>query len=123
MANGHNNYTHDNATATGIALAHTVHGSSVTASMRPESAQQGTVRQVQSVFSNYRPPKRRAGDNGQALCSEEGCRAYPAKDKNYCTGHARQHGEMKLCSHRDCKAPPKKGTDHCRWHGSADEPD
>jgi hypothetical protein len=118
-----NNYTSDNATAPGTALAHTVYGSPVTASMRPEMAQPGTTRQVQAIFSNYRPPKRRAHDKGHVLCSEEGCKAYPADGKNYCTGHARQHGEMKQCAKRDCKAAPKKGTDFCRWHGVTDESD
>ena len=38
-----NSYTHDNATAPGIALAHTVYGEPTTASMRPEMAAEGTV--------------------------------------------------------------------------------
>ena len=126
MANGHNSYTHDNATAPNVALAHTVYGEPVTATLRTEMSNEGTVRQVQPVFTNYRPPKRRAHDKGHALCSEEGCKAYPQEGKNYCTGHARIHGEAKTCGHRDCKAPPKKGTDYCRWHSTAtvtDEPD
>lgn len=118
-----NNYTHDNATAPGIALAHTIYGEPVLASMRPESAIEGTVKQVQPIFSNYKPPKRREHDKGHVLCSEEGCKAYPMSGKNYCPGHARVHGEVKLCAHRDCKAPPKKGTDFCRWHGSNSESD
>ena len=117
MANGHNNYTHDTATAPGIALAHTIHGQAVDASLRPEMAQEGTVKQTHSQFRAYQPPKRRAHDQGHALCSEDGCKAYPVDGKNYCPGHARQHGEMKTCEHRDCMAPPKKGTDFCRWHG------
>jgi hypothetical protein len=120
-----NNYTHDNATAPGIALAHTVYGEPTTASMRPEMAAEGTVRQVQPIFTEYRPPKRREHDHGHRLCSEEGCKSYPVKDKNYCTGHGRIHGEAKVCSHRDCNAAPKKGQDTCRWHETkvSDEPD
>lgn len=121
-----NNYTHDNASASGIALAHTIYGEPVTASMRPEMAVEGTVRQVQSVFSDYKPPKRRLKDSpDKLLCSEDGCKAFPVEGKNYCPGHARSKGEMKTCSHRDCKAAPKKGTDYCRWHTTAvtDEPD
>jgi hypothetical protein len=113
-----NSYTHDNASAPGIALAHTIYGEPVTASMRPEMAVEGTVRQVQSVFTDYKPPKRRLKDNpSKALCSEDGCNAFPVDGKNYCPGHARAHGEMKLCAHRDCKGAPKNGTDYCRWHG------
>ena len=126
MANGHNTYTHDNSTASGIAPAHTVYGSPVTASLRPDSAGEGTAQQAQSFFRNYQPPKRRAHDKGHALCSEEGCKAYPMDGKNYCAGHARVHGEVKTCDHRDCKAPPKKGTDYCRWHSTTavtDEPE
>ena len=80
---------------------------------------------TQSMFRDYKPPKRREKDNPEReLCSEEGCKAYPQSGKNYCTGHARRHGEVKSCLHRDCKAPPKKGQDYCRWHGSEvkDEP-
>jgi hypothetical protein len=119
MANGHNTYTHDNSTAPGIALAHTVYGSPVTASLRPEMAQQGTTRQVQSTFRDYQPPKRRAHDKGHPLCSEPDCKSYPVQGKNYCTGHGRLHGEAKVCAHRDCKAAPKTGEDYCRWHGKS----
>lgn len=117
MANGHNTYTHDNATAPGIALAHTIHGEAVNASVRPESAAPGTTRAVGSVFSPYKPPARRAHDKGKTLCSEEGCKSYPIKDKSYCAGHARQHGELPVCAKRDCNAPPKKGQSYCHWHG------
>lgn len=126
MANSNGHYTHENNQSSGVALAHTVHGSPANATMRQESATEGSVRQVQSVFSDYKPPKRRAHDKGHILCSEEGCKAYPQDGKNYCTGHARLHGEAKTCNHRDCKAPPKKGTDYCRWHSTVtvtDEPD
>jgi hypothetical protein len=123
MAHGYNTYTHDNATAPGIAQAHTVYGGAVSKSLRPEMAIAGTAQQRQSSFRDYQPPKRRAHDNGHALCSEEGCKAYPMEDKSYCAGHARVHGEMKVCAKRDCKAAPKKGTDFCRWHGSPDEAD
>ena len=120
-----NSYTHDNATASGIALAHTIHGEPVTASLRPESAGEGTIKQAQPVFTDYRPPKRRAHDHGHDLCAEPDCKAYPMEGKNYCTGHARLHGEAKTCRHRDCKAAPRKGTDYCRWHGTevSDESD
>jgi len=41
----------------------------------------------------YERPKRRAKDNpDRVLCSHEGCRAYPMKDLEYCTGHARSLG-------------------------------
>jgi len=115
-----NSYTHDNATAPGIALAHTIYGSPVTASMRPEMAVEGTVKQVQSVFSDYKPPKRRLKDNpDKLLCAEDGCKAFPVDGKSYCAGHGRSNGEAKTCNHRDCKAAPKKGTDYCRWHSTA----
>ena len=119
MANGHNNYTNDNATAPGIALAHTIHGAPVDGSVRPEMVNEGTVKQAQSQFRPYQPPKRRAHDQGHILCSEEGCKAYPIDGKNYCTGHARSHGEAKTCKHGECKAAPKKGEMYCRWHRTA----
>lgn len=119
-------YQHENSSASGIVLAHTVTGSPTTGTLRPEMANEGTVRQVQPVFTNYRPPKRRAHDKGGVLCSEEGCAAYPQSGKNYCAGHARLRGESKTCKNDGCMAPPKKGTDHCRWHTTAavtDEPE
>ena len=46
-----------------------------------------------SAFSPYVPPSRRAKDNpDRLLCSHEGCKAYPMKDLEYCTGHARSMG-------------------------------
>jgi len=112
------NYRHENSSAEGIALAHTIYGEPTTKTMRPESAGPGTVRQAAPVFSNYKPPKRRERDNpDRALCSEEGCKAYPKTGKNYCEGHARIHGEVKTCAKEDCKAPPKSGQKFCRWHG------
>ena len=117
MAKGHNTYTHDNSTAPGVALAHTIHGEPANASLRPETAQEGTTRQVQSTFRDYQPPKRRR--NGKELCAHDDCQAYQAEGKNYCTGHARAHGEAKTCKHGDCKAAPKKGEMYCRWHKTA----
>ena len=124
MPNDH--YTHENATAPGIALAHTVYGEPVTASLRTEQSNAGTVRQVQSVFTDYKPPKRRLNDNpDKELCAHEGCNAFPMSNKNYCPGHARVHGEVKTCRKDGCKAPPKNGQDTCRWHETkvSDEPD
>lgn len=126
MANTNGHYTHENSQKSGVALAHTVYGEPANATMRQESAVEGSVRQTQAVFSAYKPPKRKKRDNPNlALCAHEGCNAFPMADKNYCTGHARTHGEVKTCAHRDCKAPPKKGQDRCRWHETkvTDEPD
>jgi len=53
------------------------------------------VTQVQGapMMRSYERPKRRAKDNpDRVLCAHEGCKAYPMKDLEYCTGHARSMG-------------------------------
>jgi len=87
------NYTHDNATAPGIALAHTVYGEPVTAQSPDMGAGDGVVRVTTgSVFSDYKKPKRRSHDHGHVLCEYDGCKAYPSKGTGYCIGHARSLG-------------------------------
>ena len=103
-----------------VAVAHTIHGSPV-GGMKPQMVGEANASriqpQAQAVFSPYKPPKRRKNDNPDiALCSEEGCNAYPMAGKDYCTGHARQHGSAKSCAKLDCNAYPKGGTIYCRWH-------
>lgn len=51
----------------------------------------------QPMMRAYEKPKRRVGDKGQVLCAAENakgkpCKAFPIKDSEYCTGHARQKG-------------------------------
>lgn len=86
------NYTHDNATAPGIALAHTVYGEPVMGSMRPEMAGEGTSQVAGNIMAPYKKPVRRHRDNGKALCASEGCRAWPMKGGEHCVGHARSLG-------------------------------
>jgi len=86
------NYTHDNATAPGIALAHTIHGSPVTGQTPVMGVGENVARATDTVFSNYKKPPRRSKDNGKDLCQAEGCRAYPSKGLGYCIGHARSLG-------------------------------
>lgn len=110
-------YRQANTTAPGAALAHTIYGEPVTASLKPESTGDNVAQSTQSFMRPYQPPKRRQGDNpDRELCAHEGCKAYPRAGKSYCPGHGRMHGESPVCQHRDCNAPPKKGTHYCRWH-------
>jgi len=88
-----NTYTHDNASGQGVALAHTVHGDPVTATMRPLAGGEGVGPATWST-APYKK-KRRVKDNGKTLCASEGCRAYPMTSQEYCTGHARSLGVIK----------------------------
>ena len=48
---------------------------------------------VGNVFEPYVKPKRRRKDNpDKLLCMEDGCNAFPMKELDYCTGHARSMG-------------------------------
>jgi hypothetical protein len=86
-----NSYTPDNASGQGVALAHTVFGSPVTATMRPQAGGEGIGPATWST-APYKK-KRRVNDKGATLCAfEGGCKAYPMKDQEYCTGHARSLG-------------------------------
>ena len=91
---GNVNYQHDNSTAPGIALAHTVYGSPVSSQTPADGIGENVARVTTgSVFSNYKKPPRRSQDNGKELCASDGCRAYPAAvGKGYCVGHARSLG-------------------------------
>lgn len=113
-----NHFTHDNSIAEGVALAHTVYGSPVTATMQPNS-HGSNIGPATWSSAPYKPPARRHRDNPEMeLCAEEGCLAYPGKDVGgYCTGHAKTRGLAPKCAKPDCKASPKTGTDYCRWHG------
>lgn len=113
-------YTHDNATAPGIALAHTVYGEPVGTSRLAAGVGVGDTTIGQATWSTAPfKPRRRVGDNGGKLCAFEGCKAYPSKaDKSddYCSGHARSLGLTKTCAKRDCKAIPLRGEPYCSAH-------
>lgn len=48
---------------------------------------------VGNQISPYKPPARRGKDSpGKVLCSKDGCKAYPMKEMDLCTGHARSSG-------------------------------
>ena len=79
----------------GIALAHSIAGEPVQGVGGVQHAN-GDV-QLAGLHSTapYKPPKRRAHDQGdKLLCSAEDCKAYPMKKIPYCPGHARSLGLM-----------------------------
>ena len=85
--------THQNASAEGVALAHTLYGEPVQGGGGVTHAN-GDI-QLAGLHSTapYRPPKRRMKDNpDKILCSMEDCKAFPMKTQAYCTGHARSLG-------------------------------
>ena len=56
----------------------------------------------------YEAPKRRQDDNPErALCAHEGCRAWPMKELEYCSGHARSLGLIENWSTK-----PKEPAEH-----------
>lgn len=118
----------DNANAQNgdaVAVAHTIHGSPVAGALMPQKigAEGGGVQLLhQAHISDYKPPPRRHRDNpDRALCSEDGCNAYPMSGKDYCTGHARHHGQTVTCAKRECNSYPKGDTLYCRWHQPAEK--
>jgi hypothetical protein len=88
--------THQNASAEGIALTHTLYGS-------PVQGIGGTTHRTENIqpaglhsTAPYRPPKRRKADNpDKLLCSFDGCKAFPIKTTPYCAGHSRKLGLVK----------------------------
>ena len=115
MANG---YVHDNSAKDGIALAHSVYGDPVTATMRPDSHGDNIGPATWST-APYVPPARRHRDNPERkLCSFEGCKGYPSKagGGDYCIGHAKSLGLVRLCRQPDCKGMPSQGDDYCYHH-------
>ncbi len=81
---------HQNATAPGIALQHTLQGSPVQG-VGGVSHAHGAV-QPAGIHSTapYKPPKRRGQDNlDKPLCAYEDCKAFPIKTTDYCVGHSR----------------------------------
>lgn len=100
-------FTHDNATAPNIVQAHTMYGSPVTATMRPDSHGPNIAPATWST-TPYVPPMRRDRDRGKKLCAVDECKAYPSTKAGgeYCIGHARNLGIVPSCSNVDCKAAP-----------------
>jgi hypothetical protein len=48
---------------------------------------------VGNQLAAYKPPARRGKDSpGRALCASEDCKAYPMKEIEHCSGHARSLG-------------------------------
>jgi hypothetical protein len=86
--------THQNASAEGVVLTHTLYGSPV-ASPQGFERNGGDI-QPAGLHSTapYRPPKRREKDNPtKPLCEYEGgCKAFAMKAVPYCAGHARKLG-------------------------------
>jgi hypothetical protein len=80
-----------NSAASGIALAHTVHGDPVTAQGRANSTLDGVEQATFTMMRPYQEPKRRHKDNGKTLCATDGCRAYPTAT-GHCVGHSRSMG-------------------------------
>jgi hypothetical protein len=101
-----------------LVLAHQLYGEKVDSHAITNASGANVQRQVQSVFSNYKPPARRQGDNpDKALCSAEGCNAFPSKRfAPYCPGHARSLGLAPKCDHAKCGAPPMGETKFCYYH-------
>lgn len=83
-------------------------------------ASEGVVPNPGSIMRPYKPPARRDRDNPERLlCSFEGCKAYPLKDKSYCAGHQKAMGLTKPnCKGKQgtCRMPAIKGTDLCVAH-------
>lgn len=112
-------YTHDNASASGIALAHTVYGEKVSATGAANSVMEGVAPATWST-APFKPPKRANED--REFCAEDGCQAYPTvAGQGYCPGHARKRGLMPTCSHLNCGSAPMKGKRHCYYHGPKTE--
>jgi hypothetical protein len=85
--------THQNASAEGVQLAHTLYGTHVQGSGGVTHASGDIQPAGLHSTAPYRPPKRRMKDNpDKLLCSAEGCKAYPIKKVPYCAGHARKLG-------------------------------
>jgi len=85
--------THQNASAEGVALTHTLYGEPVQGGGGVTHAH-GNI-QLAGLHSTlpYKPPKRRDRDNpDRILCMFDGCKAFPMKTQEYCTGHARSLG-------------------------------
>lgn len=101
------NFVHENSTAEGIALAHTVYGDPVGDTGRPNSTQEGVALATFSAFSPYKKPRPervrdkvaehppRFNDVGKQMCSHPDCGTYSMKDVPYCPGHARSLGFVK----------------------------
>lgn len=89
-------FVHENTTAPGIQLAHTMYGEPVTATMRLNSTEDSSAVVTQSIMRPYQVPKRRRQDNpDKLLCSFEGCKGFPMREQVYCVGHARSLGLIK----------------------------
>lgn len=115
-------FRHENTSAEGIALAHTVYGQPVTATGRPDSTQPNVQLAVGNIMAPYKPPPRRDLDNPElALCAEEDCKAFPVKGLDYCAGHSRKRGLMSTC--QMCGRIPLKGTRFCYQHSKKDDAD
>ena len=58
-----------------------------------EHATEGVELAKGNQLAAYKAPARRGKDSpGRALCASEGCKAYPMKTLEYCSGHARSLG-------------------------------
>lgn len=89
-------FVHENTTAPGIQLVHTMYGELVDSSMRLNSTTEGVQPIAHSVMRPYQVPKRRRLDNpDKLLCSFEGCKGFPMREQVYCVGHARSLGLIK----------------------------
>lgn len=112
-------FRHENSSADGIALAHTVYGEHVTATARPDATMPNVQPSIGNIMAPYKPPPRRKSDSPDiALCAEEGCKGFPVSDLDYCAGHARKRGLLLTC--KMCGRIPKRGTGgYCYWHSEA----
>lgn len=103
-----------------VAIAHTIYGSPIAGALMPQqigAEGRNIALLTQPHISDYKPPSRRRNDNPAiALCAEPECNAYPMTGKDYCTGHARHHGQTKTCAKHECNSYPKGDTIYCRWH-------
>lgn len=98
-----------NATAPGIALAHTLAGEHK-AGVGGVTHAAGNVQQA-GLHSTapYKPPRRRVQDDAKRetpLCEVEGCKAWPMKRFPVCSGHARSQGLVKNWSTNPEKNKP-----------------
>jgi len=70
-----------------------------------------TEGKVQRAPGNYymapykKPPRRRKDNPDKLLCAEDGCGAFPMRELEYCTGHARSKGLIENWKSRGPKNP------------------
>ena len=88
-----NFYKHQNSQSEGLTRTIALYGEHKGGSGGVNHANEGTALVVGNQQAPYKKPKRRLKDDPtKLLCIQEGCKAYPMKTEEYCSGHARSLG-------------------------------